>query len=268
MHLEAQILEMHAITNDVYSMTLQCPGVADSAQPGQFVHVAVAQPGSTDPLLRRPLSICDADRSKGTVELVFRIVGRGTRLLAGRQASERIDLMGPIGTGFRRPRPGRVPLVVAGGIGIAPLHFLCRALLSVGVSPYVIAGFSTRSDMILVDRLVRYGAKVQVITEDGSFGLAGKVTEYIERAAQEINSHSHGEVELYACGPLGMINSVRKWCLETGVFGQVSLESRMACGTGACLGCVLRVITASGEERYERVCVDGPVFDVRRIVTC
>lgn len=237
MHLEAQILEMHAITNDVYSMTLQCPGVADSAQPGQFVHVAVAQPGSTDPLLRRPLSICDADRSKGTVELVFRIVGRGTRLLAGRQASERIDLMGPIGTGFRRPRPGRVPLVVAGGIGIAPLHFLCRALLSVGVSPYVIAGFSTRSDMILVDRLVRYGAKVQVITEDGSFGLAGKVTGAYRAGSSRDQLSFARRGRAYACGPLGMINSVREWCLETGVFGQVSLESRMACGTGACLGC-------------------------------
>lgn len=268
MGLNAFVLETREITRCIYSMTLECPSIAETAIPGQFVHIAVATQGSSDPLLRRPVSICDVDRSLGSVEIVFRTVGKGTSLLARVRAGERVDLMGPIGRGFRLPCPGQSPLVIAGGIGIAPLHFLCKTLCSSRVAPYVLAGFSTSSDVALVDRLLRYGAQVQVVTEDGSSGLRGRVTEHIGCAVNQMSALLSGDIEVYACGPNAMIHSVQEWCLRSGVSGQVSLESRMACGTGACLGCVQRVITDSGEQLYERVCVDGPVFDIQRVVIC
>jgi dihydroorotate dehydrogenase electron transfer subunit len=248
-------------------MVLVCPPIAEAASPGQFVHVAVAGAGSTDPLLRRPMSVSDADISQGDVTLVFRVAGRGTRALAQKRVGEMVSLMGPIGHGFTFGAQGRQPLLVAGGMGIAPLFFLSKSLRAAGFTPRVLAGFGTGRDVILTDDLRGHGAAVCVVTEDGAEGMTGRVTDHIDWAAQQMRECMPGdEVEMYACGPMPMLRAVQAWCLRSGVPGQVSLESRMACGTGACLGCAQRVADSGAEEHYERVCQEGPVFDVRTVV--
>jgi len=265
--LNSRVIRVEEIKRNIYSVLLECPEIACSAEPGQFVHIAVSSLGSTDPLLRRPMSICDVDPSTGAVEIVFRLVGKGTGWLAGRKSGESVDVIGPIGNGFKQPGSGRVPLLIAGGLGIAPLHFLAKTLASSEIVPYVLAGFATGSEAILVDRLSR-AATVQLVTEDGSAGLKGKVTEHIRWAISWVGGPPPGNIELYVCGPAAMIKAVQDFCFQSGLSGQVSLESRMACGIGACLGCVQRVRSHDGRERYERVCVDGPVFDIRQVVIC
>jgi len=131
----------------------------------------------------------------------------------------------------------------------------------------VLAGFARSRDVILIDDFRGYGAEVHVVTEDGTEGMTGRVTDYMDWAAQEMARRKPGnEIEVYACGPMPMLRAVQEWCLRSGVPGQVSLESRMACGTGACLGCAQLVVDPGGEKRYERVCREGPVFDVRRVI--
>lgn len=211
------------------------------------------------------MSVCDADPRSGTVDILFRIVGRGTRAMAHWRSGQRVDLMGPIGRGFELPRAGRRPLLVAGGMGVAPLHFLSRVLCGTGLVPAVLAGFGKADDALLVDEMSEYGARIQLVTEDGSAGRLGRVTEHLDFALEWIGAKP-SDVEVYACGPMPMLRSLQQWCLARRVGGQVSLESRMACGVGACLGCAQLVRGVDGQYRYEHVCVDGPVFDVGMVV--
>lgn len=264
---DAAVRTVRQIIGGVFQMVLDCPPLAEEASPGQFVHVAVSGADSTDPLLRRPMSVCDVDVFQGGVTLVFRVVGRGTRELAQRRVGEKVSLMGPIGHGFTTETRGRQPLLVAGGMGIAPLLFLAKSLRAAGSAPLVLAGFGRSRDVILVEEFRRYGAEFHVVTEDGTEGMTGRVTDYIDWAAQQMARRGPGgEIEVYACGPMPMLRAVQHWCLKSGTPGQVSLESRMACGTGACLGCAQPVTDPGVERRYERVCREGPVFDVRRVV--
>lgn len=263
----AAVKSVREIADSVYRMVLDCPPIAETASPGQFVHVAVSGSDRTDPLLRRPMSVCDSDTAQGAVTIVFRAAGRGTRELARRRAGETVALMGPIGRGFSLEVQGRQPLLVAGGMGIAPLYFLSKVLRAAGWVPRVLAGFGTARDALLIEDFRGHGAAVQVVTEDGTEGMTGRVTDYLDRAVQEMGQCKPGdEVEVYACGPMPMLRSVQEWCLRSGVPGQVSLESRMACGTGACLGCAQPVVDSGAGKNYERVCREGPVFDVRRVV--
>lgn len=263
---EAEIRSIRQVIDGVFQVVLNCPPVAETASPGQFVHIAVSSSDCTDPLLRRPMSICDTDSSLGDMTLLFRVVGRGTRELARRREGETIGLMGPVGRGFRYATQGRWPLLVAGGMGIAPLHFLSKSLRAAGLIPHVLAGFGCAQDVLLTDEFRNHDAVLQVVTEDGTQGFAGRVTDYLDWVTQEMGVQRPGDgVEVYACGPMPMLRSVQEWCLASGAPGQVSLEARMACGTGACLGCAQPVVDPQVGGSYARVCVDGPVFDVWRV---
>lgn len=230
----------------VFELTLR--GDASSVrQPGQFAEVAV--PGK---FLRRPISVCDW--TPDSLTLLVRTVGHGTQWLEGAAPGTRLSLLLPLGNGFdvaAAPAGARV-VVAGGGIGIAPLYALARRLAAAGRQFTVALGFRAASDIFYADKFASHGWKVVVATEDGSEGVGGYVTDAIRTLGDTTGAY------VFACGPMPMMRAL---AALPGLAGaQFSLESRMGCGFGACMGCTIE--TASGPAR---ICHEGPVFTLEAL---
>lgn len=252
----ARIIRFEQLSADNVRLTLEAPFIAADAHPGQFVMIKSGV--GKDPLLRRPFSLHQAS-SNGHIQLYFRIVGRGTDLLAHCRVDEYLDIFGPLGRGYRIDR-NRPACLVGGGLGIAPLMFLAKRICQLGRDhgdDLVIIGGRTSGDVEpLVGDFKQFGLALHCATDDGSFGRRGFVTDVLTA-----ESLTPGTI-VYACGPEPMLARVNKICRDRGLPCQVSVESVMACGMGACLGCN---IDAQGGG-YVHVCVDGPVFNVEDLV--
>jgi dihydroorotate dehydrogenase electron transfer subunit len=229
---------------------LDAPAIAELARPGQFVMVRCGE--GHDPLLRRPLSIHRVD-STGGVALLFEVVGRGTSWLSGRAEGDIVDLMGPLGSGFLVKPAAKNLLLVAGGIGMAPLAFLAEEATRLGRTVTVLPGAQTAALLYPADSLPQISI-VEGSTDDGSAGMKGLVTSRIDEFIGQAD-------QVFACGPSAMYQSMARLdCLKKKSV-QVSLEERMACGLGACYGCTVK--TRNG---LKQVCQDGPVFNLADIV--
>jgi dihydroorotate dehydrogenase electron transfer subunit len=221
------------------------------------VHIRTS--GTLDPLLRRPLSILQADPHKGHIQILVRAVGRGTELLAQSVPGNSLDLLGPLGNGFPMPEPGRNPLLVAGGVGVAPLVFLADALQNSLADFYVTGVYGAANEAALAC-WQEFGGRceeLELATDDGSVGTRGLVTDLL---AVRLARGTVGVV--YTCGPRPMMARVAALCAEAAVPCWASLEQFMGCGVGACLGCVAPF---RDEPRHRRVCKDGPVFDAATV---
>jgi len=262
----ARVLRNTDLGHDNFLLEFELPHALDSMTPAQFFMLGI--PGSA-PLLRRPYSVCGlpgtfADGTDGAVQILYKAVGQGSRLLASLGSGAEIRLLGPLGNGFRRPKsPERRALFVAGGIGSAPFPAL-NAWLSEDDSAgsHMIYGARGQHDLPLLDWFRKHCAEVTVTTDDGSLGLHGRVTEALEPM---LGDSSAGPFEIYACGPEPMLKAVAKMALAHDVPCQLSLEAHMACGFGVCLGCVVPVRRADATNGYERVCVEGPVMDAEHM---
>lgn len=223
------------------------------SEPGQFVMLAPGPVGAaprTDPLLPRPMAVF---RSSGSqLEVLYKVVGRGTALLAAAQPGEKVAVVGPLGGGFPLPSPGERALLIGGGTGIASLYDLAAAAQGAGAGVSVLLGARHADDLLARDDFARLGVDLQLATEDGSAGHAGLVTALLEAALRE-----PGEARVYACGPTPMMRAAADLAAAAGRPCHVSLENRMACGYGVCLGCA--VPRAAGG--FDLVCCDGPVFE-------
>ncbi len=231
-------------------LKLRSPEIAVQAMPGQFVMLRVNE--LFDPLLRRPFSIFHTE--KDCLYLFYKVVGKGTSLMSQWSQGREVSLLGPLGNGFGLPSKD-VPWLVAGGAGIAPLFFLHHYLKHHGYRPKILWGLRYRISQELIDFLSKYLDNIVIYTEDGSLGYQGLVTEGVEKLYQ-ITKPS----KIYACGPIPMLKSVYDWLKNKDIPMEVSLEAQMACGIGACLGCIIK-----GKEGYKKVCCEGPVFDAREI---
>jgi len=245
------IVKKVAPRKDLVDLTLQCPEIARQAAPGQFVMVRCA-----DFTLRRPISICDARGD--LLRLVFEVRGVGTAWLAGVGEGEALDILGPQGKGFELGDPARPVVFVGGGIGIFPLLHACR---SFGANATVLLGFRTAAMMALIDDFHAAGVELRLATDDGTAGHHGLVTELLAARLDESPCAA-----IFACGPRPMLRATAEEALRRDLPCQVSLEQRMACGMGACLGCAHKIRRADGSEIYAHVCTDGPVFDAREVV--
>jgi len=237
--------------------------IADKALPGQFVHLKVGH--SLDPLLRRPVSIAGINRLKGEVTLCYKAVGRGTELLTGVRENEVMSVIGPLGTGFTVPETGEL-LILAGGIGLFPLLSLIQAVDQSKVKIKLLCGGENRKffKSIGYDNLKKTGIDLEVSTLDGSLGKKGLITVLLENYLTKNADNS--SLRAAACGPKGMLKAISEICIRKNVPLEVSLEERMACGVGACLGCVCTVRGESGAKLRKRVCREGPVFNSREVV--
>ncbi len=245
------------VTENTFLMGLECPRIAAATRPGQFAMLRVGS--GYDPLLRRPFSICG---TKGDLILVlYDVVGRGTTLMSAMEAGDDVTVLGPLGHGFSSGSGDRMSLLVAGGIGIAPLLYLAQTMTE---QPYrLLAGFRTATAVIDATSAVGASKDVSVATDDGTAGHHGPVTDLLRAHLAERGSRGSA-LGVYACGPKAMLRKVATMTLEKGIACQVSLEAYMACGLGACQGCAVRA--AAGQERtYYHVCKDGPVFPVQAV---
>ncbi|MDH4196572.1 MAG: dihydroorotate dehydrogenase electron transfer subunit [Candidatus Aminicenantes bacterium] len=248
----------HESWHDYHLLSVAVPAVAAAAAPGQFVMVKVND--QPYPLLRRPLSI--HGRNGDRLEFFFKTAGVGTAILATKQPGDGLDLLGPLGRGFRPPEraAGKLAYLVGGGRGIAPLFFLAEDLHARGVKVRVFYGGRTAADIPLRPKFERACWETGFATDDGSFGFAGLVTTLF---AQEAAARRPDIV--YACGPDPMFHTLAGAVRTLGVPAQFSLESIMGCGIGACWGCVHR-IRKDGREAWVKICEDGPVFAASDIV--
>ena len=260
---QAQILVHEAVAPDHFLLRLHAPRIAGSAQPGMFLQIRVAD--GTDPFLRRPMSIGMTRPESGEVDVIYRAGGAGTKKLTRRVAGESLSVLGPLGHPFRLPGNPSSPdgtklILVGGGVGMPPMHFVASRVHPSRV--HVIQGARTESLLLFREELTHLGVKTTWTTEDGTAGERGLVTKALAAA---LDAGSDG-VEILSCGPTAMMKAVAGIAFRHDISCQVSLEERMACGFGICMGCAVK-LTDSGEtpEEYGLVCVDGPVFDARDV---
>ena len=242
-----KLLSARALTKDVFDFALECPELAALANPGQFAQIRL--PGHT---LRRPISICGIDKVAGTLRFVFQIRGEGTAELAQFQPGSEIEILAPLGNGFPVD-PVKCTLLVGGGIGVPPMLGVAAELKEKAVA---VLGFRNQDAVILEKDFQAVGAKTIIATDDGSYGHHGLVTDLC--TDQEFDC-------VMACGPAPMLKAVRALAEERGVPCYVSLEERMACGIGACLGCAVGLLKEDGSQYFGHVCKDGPVFESHRV---
>lgn len=246
------ISQKTAIARNIFSYTVLCPEIARIAAPGQFVHIRAN--GFT---LRRPISICGIDPKKGTLRIVFEIRGEGTDAISRLNTGDCIDMLAPLGHGFTIDPNFNKVVLIGGGIGNPPMLPLARIFREKAV---VISGFRNASAAILQDDFAQTGAQTILCTDDGSAGIHGFVTQPL---GDLLKSEKIDAV--YACGPTSMLKNIAAMCSESGIFCEISLEERMACGIGACLGCACKT-KRNDEEYFAHVCKDGPVFNAEEVL--
>ncbi len=229
---------------------------AQPPQPGRFVMLRVS--GGIDPLLRRPFGIHDfLPGAAGTrLKILYRVCGRGTSLMAALREGERADILGPLGKGFCPPPGDRRPVIVAGGIGGAPLLYLARRMKEEGLDPLVFAGGNTADDVLGEEQFRALGCDFRVATMDGSCGYSGTVVDCMLKGIG-----AGDPLAFYACGPWPMLARLARACRENGWPMQATVDAHMACGMGLCLGCAVK----GAAQKYLMVCKDGPVFDLEEI---
>ncbi len=268
MQFQATVLSNTEVSPGYFRMRLAVPRALLAGRPGQFVMVKVRN--AIDPLLRRPFGIFDLDLLDSEypddarhpyMEILYRVVGKGTAMLATLHHSDHLDILGPLGKGFEQGATGEEKILVGGGVGLAPLYYLAKELVKSSPVRLFIGGRS-KEDILCVTEFERLGVETYVATDDGTLGAAGLVTEALERHLVK----GRAQRTMFACGPMPMLKAVAEIARRTGIPCQVSLEAYMACGVGACLGCVVK---GHGHEEhhpdYRCVCKDGPVFDFREL---
>lgn len=256
---KARVLKIEEIYSGCFFLQLEERRIAVDSLPGQFLHVRVAD--NTVPFLRRPFSIAGASPRKGTVEIIFRVVGEGTRILSRLQKDDLLDCLGPLGTPFSPGDGFPVSILLAGGAGIVPLFFLADTLTGEREKILVYYGAPSSGELLAPDQFLPPNTAVFLATEDGSAGFQGLVTDLFENSLTD----DPGRAEIFACGPEPMLKTLAEKNRSWGYPMQLSLEERMACGIGACQGCAVQV-RRENKTGYLRVCRDGPVFNSQEVV--
>ena len=251
---KAKIITNQKIAPDHFILSFKAPGsMAKKIKPGQFFKIKVNN--SNKPLLRRPFSVHKIGNSK--IEILYKVVGEATRILSTKKTGNMLDILGPLGNGFDADRSGPA-ILVGGGHGVAPLVELAKNFVKHKTIPAVFIGARTKEHIVCDKEFEKLGAQVHIITEDGSKGRKGLVTEFVK--SKITSKSSKKPATIYACGPSPMLAAVGKLAKQYKIPCRVSLEEYMACGIGTCLGCAVK--TRSG---YKMVCKDGPVFDAKEI---
>ncbi len=224
--------------------------------PGQFYHLKINENNiSYDPLLRRPLSIHNFDEKKGILSFLYRIVGRGTEIITKSKPGDRLDILGPLGRGFKTDLTNKKLLIVGGGMGAAPLYYLSRKINN-NNEITTLLGFNSASETDYFKKIfAETSTELKISTLDGSTGFQGTVIDLLKEGDPGYYDY------IFSCGPRIMLKRLKIITTEQSIPGQVSLEEKMGCGTGVCLSCVCKTETGN-----QRVCAEGPVFDISDIV--
>lgn len=253
----ATVVSQKALAEGIFDLVLQTE-IAKDAKAGQFVSVYTKDPSA---LLPRPISICGVDKEKETIRLTYRVAGKGTAQFSQLVAGDTISVLGVLGNGYDlSTADGKRVLIMGGGIGVPPMLELAKELSERGLAKeiQIVMGYRN-SDMFLYDEFASYGT-CYVATEDGSCGSKGNVMHAIA------DNSLTGDI-IYSCGPMPMLRAIKKYAEENQMEAYISLEERMACGVGACLGCVCKTkeIDHHSKVHNSRICTDGPVYDAKEV---
>lgn len=252
---ESIVIRQEPVSTDVFSVWLSCREISAAAVPGQFVGVYSRD---LSRMLPRPISLCEIDAVDGAIRLVYRVAGKGTEELSRLHTGDIVRLIGPLGNGYPIDEEKyKAPVLIGGGVGIPPLLELSKRLSS--PEKTVVLGY--KNEMFLLDEFEASGKRICIAMENGLAGIRGFVTDAIAC------SNVTGDV-VYACGPMPMLRAVKKYAEDLGVPAYVSLEEHMACGVGACLGCVVKTNDKDAHSNVNnaRICTEGPVFLASEVV--
>lgn len=262
MQFKSMVVSNVELSPNYFRMRMTAPQQLLASAPGQFLMLKVTD--AIDPLLRRPFGLFDVGTftaeyagggTQAYCEILYKVVGKGTKLLSALHHSDVVDLLAPLGRGFDLGPASEEKVLVGGGVGLAPLYYLAKALVARGEKVRLFAGGRNRDDILCITEFERLGVETYVATDDGTLGESGFVTQVLER-------HLNRGMRIFACGPTPMLAAVAKMAALHEVPCQVSMEAYMACGVGACLGCVMKGANhTEATPDYRCVCKDGPVFD-------
>jgi dihydroorotate dehydrogenase electron transfer subunit len=253
-NLDLKVVSQDRISADCYYLVLKSKGSFGSILPGQFIMLSF--PGSLDPLLPRPMGffrILKNEKDSTTFSIGYVTVGKGTNLLAGLCAGDKLMGTGPLGNGWNLNGAAGKAVMIAGGIGITPFYMLGQELIKKDKKPILLYGAKKSDDLVFKDEFKDLEIETILYTDDGSTGVKGLVSE-------GLSAHLNKDIDVFACGPYKMLHAVSTVCLAAGIDPQLSFDRRMACGFGVCLGCNLPVKNEAGAIKNVRVCKEGPVF--------
>lgn len=254
-----EILQNVELKSSYYRIVFRSPEIAAAARGGQFVHVRIER--ARDRVLRRPFSVSDVDPAAGTLTLVYKVVGCGTRELAAMRPGEYCRILGPLGNAYTAPGPDTFPVLVAGGYGAAALYLVAKHAPAPGV---FLLGARTKDDLIMMEDFQKLGFQVLIATDDGSAGKKGMVTDLL---ADAVSGRGAGKCWVYGCGPTPMLRALGKLTRQNHMPAELSVDQHMCCGVGACFACVVKVKDDSSPEgwRFSRSCREGPVYNAAEL---
>ena len=255
----AELIKKEKLLDDLYKFSVDAKEIVELANPGNFIEIRINE--NSDPFLRRPISIYNLDKKNGVLEFIFQVKGKGTELLAKKKEGDKIDIIGPLGNGTFKFEEYKNIAVIGGGIGIFPLYELSKQAKNAGKKVYTYLGFRNKDLVTLENEFDEVSTMLTITTDDGSYKNSGFAINYLKNDLEKNNIDC-----IYACGPLPMLKAVKKLAEEKEIPCQISLEEKMGCGMGVCLGCAVRTATSTDDNpQYLHVCKAGPVFNSKMV---
>ena len=258
-NIKAKLLKKEELKPGIFKFAVQADEIVKIAKPGNFIEIRVND--DIEPFLRRPISIHNMDREKGVLEFIFQEKGKGTKILSSRREGELIDIIGPLGFGTFKYSSYQNLAIIGGGIGVFPLYELAKCAKQENKNINTYLGFRNKELVVLENEFKNVSNNLIITTDDGSYAEKGFAIDFLKKDIEE------GKIDsIYACGPLPMLRAVRELALEKNIPCQISLEEKMACGLGVCLGCAVKTAASHKETpEYWHVCKAGPVFQAKDV---
>ena len=257
--VKSKLVKKEYLKSDIVRFKVEAKSIVERAKPGNFLEIRVSE--TTVPFLRRPISIYNLNKDEGTLEFIFQIKGEGTKLLSKKEEGDLIDIIGPLGMGTFKINNYEKIAVIGGGIGVFPLYELSKEAKKEKREVSIYLGFRNKDYVVLEQEFKDVSDKLIITTDDGSYGIKGFAINELEKDLKNKKIDC-----IYACGPLPMLRAVKKLAMEKNIPCQISLEERMGCGIGVCLGCAVKTARSSDENpQYFHVCKGGPVFQAKDV---
>ena len=255
----ARLVKKEEIIKGVFKITVEAEEIVKNSKPGNFIEIRVSS--QTAPFLRRPISIYNLDKEKGLLEFIFQVKGEGTTILSEKQEGENIDIIGPLGFGTFKFENRKNIAIIGGGIGIFPLYELAKQAKKLNINVDIYLGYRNKENVMLEKEFEKVSDNLLVATDDGSYSKKGFAINFLE---ENLDRNKYDCI--YACGPLPMLRAVQKLSIDKKIDCQISLEEKMACGLGVCLGCAVKTSKSSKDlPEYWHVCKAGPVFNAKDV---
>lgn len=258
-NIKAKLISKKELIPGIFKFSVQAEEIVSIAKPGNFIEIRVNN--DIEPFLRRPISIYNMDKENGILEFIFQVKGKGTSILSERKEGELIDILGPLGYGTFKYSNYENLAIIGGGIGVFPLYELSKSAKNENKNVNIYLGFRNKDLVVLEDEFNQVCDNLIITTDDGSYAQKGFAIDFLRKDIEA------GKIDsIFACGPLPMLKAVQALAIEKNIPCQISLEEKMACGLGVCLGCAVKTSASSKENpEYWHVCKAGPVFQAKDV---